>query len=547
MPHATFKAPTQPAPPIEKHGPRHLPTELEPLLRAFRRPTAAVTPADVDRMTVNTVVSKLANAYEKIRNAIEYHEDHLLRKNAVERILKRRLLFGTHLTEPDLARSLILELIRGGYLPNAQIPETKIGEVATIILKHRTLQRRAHGTLGTDAQGFTTWLTAITATEIEECLVPATRSEALVNFAYHAIRKDMVWKDDSLDPRERDLQLYLATHRALIRSDEAMIRTHLFHLYEPRWRNADDRVITEVASRLGQLRAAIDVQVRHPFGDPILRQVKKFSTVFLILRDVLESPGDPTERLADPAALEPAIKRAAEKRYQSVQQKIRRAVVRAVIYIFVTKMLLALAVEFPYELFVARSIDYVPLAVNVFFHPFLLFLIAISVNIPAERNTRSITRVLEGLLYRYHQRNLPIVIRRPRRGVLTAVFRFVYAATFLLSFGLIVWGLRELTFNAVSIVIFLLFLSIISFFGIRIRQQTRELIVVPERENVLTLLIDFFSVPVLQVGRWISVKAPKINVFIFILDFIIEAPFKTLVAVAEDWFSFLREKKEEVY
>ena len=35
------------------------------------------------KITVSTMVSRLAFFYEKIRNAVDYEDDHLLRKNAI--------------------------------------------------------------------------------------------------------------------------------------------------------------------------------------------------------------------------------------------------------------------------------------------------------------------------------------------------------------------------------------------------------------------------------------------------------------------------------
>src|SRR3990167_2091358 len=46
---------------------------------------------EYSKLTVSQTVSFLALVYEKVRNAIEYREDHLIRRAAIERILRRRL------------------------------------------------------------------------------------------------------------------------------------------------------------------------------------------------------------------------------------------------------------------------------------------------------------------------------------------------------------------------------------------------------------------------------------------------------------------------
>src|SRR4029079_2914435 len=63
-------------------------------LAAFSRPKPAAPDAGVATIEVHDTVSNVAWAYEKLRQAIDYQDEHLLRKNAIERMLKRRLVAG---------------------------------------------------------------------------------------------------------------------------------------------------------------------------------------------------------------------------------------------------------------------------------------------------------------------------------------------------------------------------------------------------------------------------------------------------------------------
>lgn len=49
-----------------------------------------------------------------------------------------------------------------------------------------------------------------------------------------------------------------------------------------------------------------------------------------------------------------------------------------------------------------------------------------------------------------------------------------------------------------------------------------------------------------MVGRWLSNNMSKVNIFVFIFDFIIEAPFKILVDIADDWTKYVREKRDNM-
>ena len=139
-------------------------------------------------------------------------------------------------------------------------------------------------------------------------------------------------------------------------------------------------------------------------------------------------------------------------------------------------------------------------------------------------------------------------MRRPveRRNVVSFVFNLFYTITFFITFGSVVWILRQINFNWISVIIFLFFLAFVSFFAIRIRKTTKEFLVVEPRENIITFLLDFFSVPIIAVGKWLSQKFSRINVFVFFLDFIIEAPFKVFVEIAEQWTRYVRERKEDI-
>jgi len=49
-----------------------------------------------------------------------------------------------------------------------------------------------------------------------------------------------------------------------------------------------------------------------------------------------------------------------------------------------------------------------------------------------------------------------------------------------------------------------------------------------------------------MIGKWLSSNVSKVNIFIFVFDFIIEAPFKVLVEVAEDWTRYVKERKDNM-
>jgi hypothetical protein len=112
--------------------------------------------------------------------------------------------------------------------------------------------------------------------------------------------------------------------------------------------------------------------------------------------------------------------------------------------------------------------------------------------------------------------------------------------------GGILWILRALNFSLVSGFFFIIFLGLVSFLGLRLRSGMSDIRVVAPRSGLVASLIDFFTLPIVDFGRQIALHASQVNVFLFLLDAIIEAPFKVLLGLVEEWFSYLREKKEEL-
>jgi hypothetical protein len=252
--------------------------------------------------------------------------------------------------------------------------------------------------------------------------------------------------------------------------------------------------------------------------------------------------------MQDREAFELRIRQACAMRYAKANAKLRRSYIRTIIYVFFTKMLLALLLELPYELYFLKTTNYTPLMINVIFHPILMFIIAASIRMPSQKNTDKIVEILMRIA---HEEPQPGFLYRKRMtfgrsALVQNVFRILNGLTYVVSFGLLVWALRLLHFNIVSGILFVFFLSIISFFGLKLRREVKDLIIVDKRNSLFSALIDFFSVPILSVGQWISAKTPKINLFLFVMDFIIEAPFKIFMDVIEDWINFQKEKREEI-
>ena len=91
---------------------------------------------------VDEVASAVARFYEKIRMVVDWKEEHLIRRIAVQRMLKRRLLMNYSNTS-DLAEVFIKELIRSGHFPNDTIAQSKIKKIQRVMDKYNFFIKNA--------------------------------------------------------------------------------------------------------------------------------------------------------------------------------------------------------------------------------------------------------------------------------------------------------------------------------------------------------------------------------------------------------------------
>jgi len=505
---------------------------------------------DQAKIQVSDMVSKVAFFYEKIRNIIDYREEHLLRKGAVERIIRRKLLIeGRFTIEPqkeiDVAKSLIYELIRGAYLLNNTIPENKIQEVANILIKYATLKKKINEQYDYGKVKKThSWLISLMACEIEEKLIPPIKERALANAMYQLMNPLITFEGkETINEREKNTQIYLAVYRNLLKYDSILIDYLLLKLYWSEWTQADDKYLEQIATNIKNTRMAIEAQKKHKIRDKLNKIFKKYAFVFTILRDVLNDNNNDIEKiLNNPKLLEDKINKACNKTYKDTKIKLRRSIGRSIAYIFITKMALALAIEVPFDLYIAHQLHYLSLSINVLFHPLLLLFIALAIKIPEGKNTKIVANSLKMIIYEQPETQTKYRVKLPakRGGILQTIFTLIYALTFVISFGILIYILNKLHFSILSMLLFIFFLSVVSFFATRIRKSIKEIIVVKKKENIFTALADFFFTPIVAAGRWLSVNFSKINVFVFIMDMIIEAPFKLIIDVSEQWFAFVK-------
>ncbi len=497
--------------------------------------------------SVSKTVSLLARIYEKARNAVEFRAEHLIRRAAIERILKRRVFLNGD-NVPEIGEQLIVELLWARYIDSGHVDDAKVATVQHIIQKYLTVRSLRFRT--TQVVKGVPWelVLGIASAEIEEVLFSAGKRQAIVNFFYQSIRPKIVIPDK--DEGTVNILTYAAVERGFAQADDQLIYYHLLDIVQPEWSSLPpekmEATVDTFIDNLSTIRSAMNDKLL----EPLFRYVRKKSPPYLLIRDFLFIHGKKAgDIIADPEKLHAKLSEIAHAKYQQIGMKIRTAVVRSIIYIFFTKMVFALALEVPVDLLIVKRVDYLPLAINMLFPPFLLFLVAGFIRPPGERNTKRLISRINKIFYDFdelkEEKDVFHSQRRECRPFLTAVFSIFYLLTFLVSFGFISLVLTRLHFNYASQIIFVFFVTLVSFFAYRIRLSAKEY-QMEDDQGFLSPLMDFFFLPVLRVGHILSSEIARLNVFIILFDFILEAPLKVIFEVIEEWIRFIRRKKDEI-
>ncbi|MEN9407623.1 MAG: hypothetical protein RLZZ455_839 [Candidatus Parcubacteria bacterium] len=501
------------------------------------------TPNHEQKISVNPVVAKFATWYEKFRNAMEYREDEVILRAAIERILRRRLLLGG--TGKTAAEPLVREIIWARYLPDNHVPESVVERVEEIIDLHLSLRLKILEHHRMPQMVVDEWTYHLMSSEIENMMHPNIAKDTLANFMFQVLKDHVRISDDTEETR--NAQVYMAVRKAFARDDTAFLRYHLFQLF---FGQVTAESVERIAKEFPEGYAEIERELHYPRRERIYAYIKKRAASFLILEDILsEHKNDLRVFLSNAEQVEKEVLEDCDERYKSISSKVKRAIVRSVLFILLTKAVFAFGIEGTYERIFYGGIQWSSLLLNMTIPPLLMIIVSLFIRTPDKENSRRILSAIKEVLYSENPRlGQPLVVKKAkdaRKPILHGIFTLLWFLAFALSFGGIMSVLTLLHFNPVSQGIFIFFLAIVSFLSYRI-SLVANLYRVGEKQGLLTPVVDFLFMPVVRVGQRLTQSISQINFLLFIFDFIIETPFKIIFGFFEQWFRFLHDKREEI-
>ncbi len=480
---------------------------------------------------------KLSTAYEQLRNVAEYAEEHLLLQRAIRRFYRRSINFYTLQHLAKIGEELITELTLASYIPNRTYGMSAARALDQLVKHHLgTYQQLIKARAPRDTAA--AWILDLLAVETEGLLNPHSHYDAFITFAYEHYLGLLPRKAFTASRRERqdyETALYVAVHQALLKSDAAVVRHELLRTF--RQDSRDARGFIRFNHMVNRLYVS-------PQTQRLNRVIGKYGAPMRILKNLIESRPDMLELLGDRQAFLDAYDIQIRQEYQQARRRLNKGLSRSIAFIFITKVLVGVAVEIPYDLLMAGSVAMLPLTINIAFPPLYMAALKLGLKPPSLNNASALRYYIEQAVYTHES-----PLTRPLRvapHATSPASRVLYGVVFLVPFAIIISVLSLLDFNIVQGAIFFLFLCTASFLGFRLSRMVSELELVTKQSGFVEATRDFFYLPFIIAGQWVSGKYAQVNVVAFVLDMAIELPLKTILRLARQWITFVNEKRENL-
>lgn len=486
----------------------------------------------------------VSSLYEQLRNASENTEEHLLLQRAIRRFYTRTLPFIDRVPPKDIGEELITELTLAEYIANDSVTTKDIKHINSLAQQIVRMYWQIVEQKSLPAETIKVWVYDLLAVHTEQVLHHPIKIVSFLNFA-HAYYSDIVDLDknplpeESIDSSEYGTLLYIALHKALLKSDSATIRSMLLDLHR-----TDLNDISAVTS----INTQYDRLTRLKSTDKLVRFISKNGAQLRIIERVFFDSNSTVKSsvLSKPPQLSTIIRQTIEDEYRITKKKLHRGIVQSIIFLIITKAIIGLAIEIPYDLAVHDTIAWVPLVINLFFPALFIAITVLTLKMPGDANTSRITHTIEDMLYE----NSHTVSQPTFKGLSSkkqpVAFNIAYAVFFVVAVGLVINGLNTLQFNAVQMLIFVVFLSTAAFLGYRLSLQVKSLEIVSSEVTFFGVIRDFLYTPFIFIGHQISSRYAKLNLVARLLDNAIELPLKTSLRLIRQWTNFLSNKKDEL-
>jgi hypothetical protein len=519
----------------------------------------------ISPLHVDELASKIASLYEKLRRIIDWKEEHLLRRFAIERILKRIMIpqisgvsIISALDANKIAEPFVLELIRTGYFPNDKISKNRILYITLALKKYIYIlenssptRRKLSLNLITKVE-FYNWLLSIAACEIEEILDPSYFEVSLINFmTYRIFERIQVFKADNIDKSKMFFQAYIAVHRALYNLEENLITYHLIRCKYPDWVNQNAKFFEEFVQNIKIIWKQLEEDLNYKYSGEFFKICEKYDTIYLIIGDILKKFEDKINLIDDTfkntSKLENLIKEMYDKRISTLKRRLYRSAFYSTLSIFVAGGVSLFIFEIPLAKFFYGRFSLIAMIVDLLIPTVLMFILVILIKLPSKKNFTRVVEEIKKIVYKTEEIDVyEINFKKIKSCFGSLIFGSIFILLGTFTLGLMFWIFYIAKIPWTSVYIDTINIALIVFAAFVIRQRAKEM-TIEESSNILEFFIDMISTPIAQIGQWFASKWREYNFVSVFFTALIDTPVSTLIKIVEDWRSYLRDKKSSIH
>ena len=527
---------------------------IEHYTREIYEEKKAYTPIHVDE-----IASKLAGLYEKVRKVIDWKDDNALRRGAIERILKRLLFpklsgLGTLDMQPDeLAETVAVELIRGGHLPNDQLPRERVEKSVKIMKKYlEFLHRAASTSLDVKARiNYITFIIEIAACELEEALTHPMKEYGVMKAMTDLLDQRLKLVPAGLiDEEDKKRRVFIAVCRTLYDLDDNFIIYRLLRVKYPHWKNPTDEEIIELSDSLFHDWKELKKEINLPTVQKFTSVAEKIDTVFVLIDDIFENFRSEPKKLREVFEYKSKFREAAEtayeKRHRTLKTRLFRLGAFSTLSVFLSNWVTFFLVEVPLAKIFYEGFSFAAAVVDFAIPTAVMFLLVSIIKPPNKKNVEKVMAVAKTFIYT----DEGMEGYRIKTSDRPSVFRWILGVMYTLTIGLVFYGVAWIFYVAklpMTSVLFDTFTIALTVYAAHtIKNKSRELNV-DEQIGVMDFLLDVITLPIAKVGSFFAAKWKEYNIVAILFNFVIEMPFAIILNFIQEWSEFLKERRAELH
>lgn len=514
---------------------------------------------------VDELASKVAKLYEGVRRIIDWKEEHLIRRTAIERILKRSLISeisGLHIIadlDPNqLAEPLVLELIRGGYFANDSIPKNKIFEVQSLLKKYLFILKNnplAKGSANLDIKRkveFYNWILSIAACELEELLDPPLRQSGLMNLMTTSIYRSLkIDPTENIDKEDVYLQTYIAVHRTLFNLDDPFISFNILKYRYPDLFDKPEEALPVFTGRTIEIWNKVKEDLESELGKELFRTCERYDVVYRIIGDVADELTDNLSNLEDkfknPIELLRLSTEAYNARLKTLKGRLFKSAIFSTLSIFLAGSVSLFIFEVPIARLFLGRFSALAMVVDIMIPTILMFILVAMIRPPKKSNLEKVLTEVKKIVYKDYEKNIyEVTLKKKTSWFTRALFVIIYLTGGLGSLYLIYLIFQLANVPWTSLYIDTANIAVVVSAAMIIRARSKEL-TIEEEGGFIEFIMDFFSIPLAKIGKWLSEKWKEYNFVSVFFTALVDAPISTFIAIIEDWRAFIKDRKSEIH